>query len=125
MQLGFQVREAHRIVDLAACPVLEPAIVALLGTAAPAAGRVLPAGARVSVSVTLLDGGLDVLLQGWSPRGAGDLGRLAGFASKPISRGCAGSRRRARRSSRWRCVASPAPCSAACRWRCRRSDSAG
>lgn len=47
VQLGFQVREAHQIVDLAACPVLEPAITALLvplrrllsGILRPAPGR--------------------------------------------------------------------------------------
>lgn len=82
MQLGFQVREAHRIVDLAVCPVLEQAIAALLAPLRRLLSGILPAGARASVSVTLLDSGLDVLLQGWSPRSAADLERLAAFAAE-------------------------------------------
>lgn len=82
VQLGFQVREAHRIVDLAVCPVLEPAIVALLAPLRRLLGGILPAGARASVSVALLDSGLDVLLQGWSVRSAGELERLAEFAAE-------------------------------------------
>lgn len=82
MQLGFQVREAHRIVDLAVCPVLEPAIAALLAPLRRLLSGILPAGARASVSATLLDSGLDVLVQGWSPRSAADLERLAAFAAE-------------------------------------------
>jgi 23S rRNA (uracil1939-C5)-methyltransferase len=60
--LGFNERQSHRIVDLQDCPVLDPAITAVLPQLRLALALVLEQGGAADVSVTLLEGGLDVLL---------------------------------------------------------------
>lgn len=80
VRLGFQVREGHEVVDLTACLVVDPMIVALLPPLRRLLSEALPAGGRALATVTLLDGGLDVLLTGMAPRSLTDHERLARFA---------------------------------------------
>ena len=82
VRLGFLVRAAHQVVDLAVCRVLDPAITALLVPLRRLLAEMLPAGSRASVSVTLLDGELDVLLHGWAPQSAAEQERLGRFAEE-------------------------------------------
>ncbi|HYN38824.1 MAG TPA: class I SAM-dependent RNA methyltransferase, partial [Rhodospirillales bacterium] len=78
--LGFQVRGSHAVVDLAVCPVLEPAIVALLPPLRVVLADILAPGGLGRVAVSRLDSGLDVLLESPAVPGAALRERLAGFA---------------------------------------------
>lgn len=60
---GFTVRNRHDIVDVAECPVMAPRIVALLPEMRRLLAEVLLTGERCRVAVSLLDGGLDVVLE--------------------------------------------------------------
>lgn len=60
--LGFTVRRGAQIVDLDVCHVLDPRILALLPALRRFLGRFLSPGQRTVVAVTLLDGGLDVVI---------------------------------------------------------------
>lgn len=87
--LGFNVRRGHNVVDLHSCNVVEPQIAALLPELRQLLMRLLSPNQRTQVSVTLLEGGLDVVLQ-WPDEpdltirqvlaefaGAADLARLS------------------------------------------------
>ena len=80
IELGFRARAAHAVVDLAACAVLLPEIVALL----PALRRLLAglpmAGRSGEVSVSATLAGLDVLLLAPTEPGLADREALAAFA---------------------------------------------
>ncbi|MEI6557119.1 MAG: class I SAM-dependent RNA methyltransferase [Rhodospirillaceae bacterium] len=89
VRAGFRERLSHRLVDLEACPVLAPALLALLPQVRRHLGAVLPEGGSAEAVATLLDGGVDLLLIG-PPRldlparlalaelaEAADLGRLS------------------------------------------------
>lgn len=60
--LGFREEGQHKLVDLAECPVLDPAIVAAFSGLRTLAGRVLKEGETGRLVVTRLDHGLDVSL---------------------------------------------------------------
>ncbi|HRN84445.1 MAG TPA: methyltransferase [Hyphomicrobium sp.] len=60
--LGFREEGQHKLVDLAECPVLEPAIVAAFPALRTLARRVLKEGETGRLVVTRLDHGLDVSL---------------------------------------------------------------
>lgn len=87
--LGFNERQSAWIVDVTDCLVLDPAIPAVLGPLRTALEAVLADGPPLDVSVSVLDGGLDVLVTGGPEPGlaareawaafaeAADLGRLS------------------------------------------------
>lgn len=78
--VGFKERRSHRLVDIAACAVLLPAIAALLPALRAVLRDCLAAGESADVAVTLAEGGLDV---GIEARGTPDLAmreRLTRFA---------------------------------------------
>ena len=58
--LGFREEGSHTLVDLAECPVLDPAIVAAFGGFKALARRILRDGETGRLAVTKLDQGLDV-----------------------------------------------------------------
>ena len=78
--VGFHQRRTEQVVDILTCPVLNPALVALL----PELRRVLRSLGALkragSAVVNLLDSGPDLLLRTDSPLSAADRTRLAGFA---------------------------------------------
>lgn len=80
VRLGFNERQSNRVVDLAACPVLDPRIVALLPALRALLARLLPARGALDVTVTALDGGLDVLLTGGAEPDLAAREALAAFA---------------------------------------------
>jgi len=59
---GFNIRESNDVVDLARCVVLDARIVDLLPGLRDLLTVLLPVRGRAAVTVTLLDGGLDVVL---------------------------------------------------------------
>lgn len=76
--VGFAERRSHRLVDVAACSVLRPEIVAML----PLLRRHLAAlvTREAAVTLTLTDGGLDVALSGVKAAGQNRLAALAALA---------------------------------------------
>lgn len=62
--LGFNGRQSHRVADLAACPVIHPALLALLTPARDLLAEILPDGGACDLMVSVADGGLDLLLVG-------------------------------------------------------------
>jgi len=81
-RLGFQMRASHSVVDVAVCPVLDPAIAALLAPLRRLLTELLSPGSRARVEVTRLDGGLDVLVEGLAGLTGETLQRLAQFADE-------------------------------------------
>ena len=78
--LGFFAAATHRIVAIAECPVMAPAIFRLLPDLRRLFGEILAQGDRAEAAVTLAESGLDVVLRlAHAPDLAG-LERLAGFA---------------------------------------------
>lgn len=75
VQLGFRARESHRIVDIADCPVLSPALLKLL----PAL-RTLVKGEAV-FEVTDAEGGVDLVIEQRTEPNAALRGILARFAA--------------------------------------------
>ncbi len=61
--VGFHVRRGHGIVGLSGCDVVDPRIVCLVPALRTLLAGLLGAHKRASVSVTLLDGGLAVVLE--------------------------------------------------------------
>jgi 23S rRNA (uracil1939-C5)-methyltransferase len=82
VHIGFQVRGSHSVVDLAVCPVVEPAIAALLSPLRSLLAELLLPGSRARVEVTRLDGGLDVLVEGLLKLNQEKRLRLAHFAQE-------------------------------------------
>jgi len=78
--LGFNARATNTVIDLAECPVLEPAIVALLPALRSVLAEVLPKGGRAVAAATATDGGLDLVLVGPIRDGVRARERLAAFA---------------------------------------------
>ncbi len=77
--LGYHQRASHDIIDIATCPVLEPAIVARLPQLKSALARLAPAKGQARVLVTATGSGLDVAVEGGVKRlGADDLAAPCG-----------------------------------------------
>lgn len=64
VRLGFNERLSHRLVDLAACPVLVPRLEGLIAPLRAALADVLADGQGCDAVLTDLDGGVDLLLVG-------------------------------------------------------------
>jgi 23S rRNA (uracil1939-C5)-methyltransferase len=85
--LGFNERQSHRIADIFGCLVVQRDILALLCPLEDLLAAVLPDGGALDVTVTALEGGLDVLLTGGPEPGLDARERLAAFAeSSDIAR---------------------------------------
>lgn len=82
LHLGFNARAASRIVDLETCLVLDPAIVAVIAPLRRVLADILPEGRAADVTVTRLEGGLDVLLTGGVAPDLAARERLAAFAGE-------------------------------------------
>lgn len=79
--IGFHTRGSHELIPLAECPVLQPALVALLPPLAETL-RSLSALKRLgAVVVNMLDSGPDLLLRTDAPLTMPDRQRLAAFAA--------------------------------------------
>lgn len=66
--LGFRREGSHALVDLAECPVLDPAIVEAIPLLRELAYLALPSGAGGRLIVTRVDGGLDVAIEDGTAR---------------------------------------------------------
>jgi 23S rRNA (uracil1939-C5)-methyltransferase len=82
VEIGFHQRASHRIVDMAACPVLHPKLGALVAPLRALATRLLAPEASGAASLTLADSGVDLLLELDAPPLLAALEALAEFAEK-------------------------------------------
>jgi len=64
--IGFNEAKSHSIVDLRECHVLHPRLFALVGPLRAMLGRIMADRGRARVSMTLVDRGVDVLIEGAS-----------------------------------------------------------
>ena len=78
--LGFNERLSHRLVDLAACPVLVPRLESLLGPLRAVLAGVLPDGQGCDAVLADLEGGVDLLLVGPKAIDLAARERLVAFA---------------------------------------------
>jgi len=78
--IGFNEAESHRLVDLAECPVLHPALAALLLPLRRLLAGMLPRHG-VGITLALCDQGVDLVLSRMEMDGAGPLMALTDFAN--------------------------------------------
>jgi len=78
--LGYNRRQTHHLVDILECPVLVPAIVALLPPLRTVLAKILRPRQCIEVLVTATDSGLDVVVVAGRPAAATDLEALTAFA---------------------------------------------
>jgi 23S rRNA (uracil1939-C5)-methyltransferase len=77
--LGFNEAASARVIDIAECPVAEPALVALLPSLRELAASLAPSA--LDLALLVLPGGVDLLLRAESAPGLADRERLAAFAA--------------------------------------------
>lgn len=80
--IGFRAHFRHSLVDLRECPVLEPALLALVGPLRRVAPAVLVPGGNAEAMLTRCDSGLDLLIECADPPSLSALEALAGFAEE-------------------------------------------
>lgn len=78
--LGFNARASHRVVDLQTCPVLRPALVALLGPLRALLLDILDEGTRAGVILTDSASGIELVVVGAMDLGLSRRERLVAFA---------------------------------------------
>jgi 23S rRNA (uracil1939-C5)-methyltransferase len=80
--IGFRERFRHDLVDLRECPVLEPALFAVVDELRLVACDLMPPGGTAEVTLTRTDSGIDALLEAPDRPRLGALEALAAFAEK-------------------------------------------
>jgi 23S rRNA (uracil1939-C5)-methyltransferase len=80
--IGFRERFCHDLVDLAECPVLEPALFAFVRELRLIAGDLLPPSRAAQVTLTLTDSGVDMLVEVAERPGLGALEALPRLAER-------------------------------------------
>ncbi len=80
--IGFRTRASQRIVGIGECPVLEPALVALLAPLGELFSGLLAPGGRAEALVTLAGTGIDMLIRHPKPPNLKQRERLMGFAKR-------------------------------------------
>lgn len=68
-QLGFSSEKSHRIVDLKQCDVMAPELFALLQPLRTFLGPRIGPKRNVEIKLALVDQGVDMLIENWSPEG--------------------------------------------------------
>lgn len=82
VRLGFLEGGSHRLIDLAECWVLDPALFALVAPLRRLFATVLPEGRRIDVHLALADQGRDVLIGGETLEGLAIVEAIAAFAAE-------------------------------------------
>ena len=82
VQIGFNEAGSHRIVDLRECPVMHPALFALVAPLRALLLTVLPERRRGNVRMTIADQGVDMLLTGVEVEGLAATEAVNAFAEK-------------------------------------------
>jgi 23S rRNA (uracil1939-C5)-methyltransferase len=81
-RIGFRERFRHDLVDLEECPVLEPALLAVVVKLRPVAHTMMPPDGAVDVTLTRTDSGVDMLLEAPERPGLLALESLAAFGEE-------------------------------------------
>jgi 23S rRNA (uracil1939-C5)-methyltransferase len=82
VRLGFNAEGAHSLVDLQECLVLHPALFALVAPLRRLLAPHLTERAAIAVTMTLTDGGVDLLLGNLQARGLPQIEGLTSFAAE-------------------------------------------
>lgn len=82
IDIGFNAEASHRIVDMQECHILHPALFALVAPLRELLGPLIGDGQGGGVTMTLSDGGIDLLLSNIEARSFASLERLTGFAAE-------------------------------------------
>ncbi len=82
VRLGFHERASHHVVDVTACLLLTPALMALLPPLREALAAVLADGERLGLTVTETDSGPDLLVSAGRPPGPAARQALAALAEQ-------------------------------------------
>jgi len=80
--VGFQTRASHQIVSIGECPVLQPALVALVEPLRGLFGKLLEVGGRAEALVTQALGGIDMLIIAARPPDLDQCQQLIEFADQ-------------------------------------------
>jgi len=80
VEIGFQARRSHRVVDMRSCAVLHPALTALLAPLRRLAPMLLAPGGEGAATATLADAGVDLLLDLPAPPPLAGMEAMAAFA---------------------------------------------
>lgn len=80
ISIGFAEERSHRIVDMAMCEILHPALFALLASLRGLLATLLPDRATAQVKLALVDQGIDLLLEGIQIEGLAQDEALIDFA---------------------------------------------
>jgi 23S rRNA (uracil1939-C5)-methyltransferase len=78
--IGFNAAKSHHIVDMLENHILRPELLTLVGPLRQLLGKLLPPKRTGEVQLTLIDGGVDVLLKGVSAEGLPAIEALTDFA---------------------------------------------
>jgi 23S rRNA (uracil1939-C5)-methyltransferase len=81
-RVGFRERFRHELVDLAQCPVMEPALFGYVSELRLVARDLVQPGGTAEVTLTRTDSGVDVLFAAAAQPGLSALDALAAFAEK-------------------------------------------
>jgi 23S rRNA (uracil1939-C5)-methyltransferase len=81
-RVGYRERFRHALVDIAQCPVLEPALFAVIEPLRRALPEALPPGTRAEAALTHTDGGVDLLFEADATPGLSALEALAALAEE-------------------------------------------
>lgn len=81
VQLGYAEARSHTLVDLAACPLLVPELLALLKPLRKLLAALLPDRKTATIRMTLADQGVDLMLEGVQVDGLAATEELAAFAA--------------------------------------------
>jgi 23S rRNA (uracil1939-C5)-methyltransferase len=82
VRVGYRERFRHNLVDLGNCPVLEPALFAVIGKLRPVARDLVSPGGTAEATLTRTDSGIDLLIEAAERPGLDTLEALARFAAE-------------------------------------------
>ncbi len=77
--LGYAEAKSHALVDLVECPILDPALLALIRPLRGLLTRLIPERKTVNIAMTLADQGVDLLLSGIEVEGLAAVEALSEF----------------------------------------------
>ncbi len=79
--LGFAEAKSHALIDIAECPVLDPALMALIRPLRPFLAKLIPDRKTANVRMTLTDQGVDLFLSGVEVEGLAAIEALSKFGA--------------------------------------------
>ena len=82
VRVGYRARFRHDLIDLGECPVLEPAIFALIGRLRQVAHELVPPGGSAEAALTRTDSGIDLMIEAAERLNFGACEALARFAEE-------------------------------------------